>query len=74
MFVIQLQFSFSLVQFTLHASHRLYKKKEKKKTKAVIGLFVFYLSARTNPLTSALLRLLTWRFSALDLRLTASLS
>ena len=40
----------------------------------MIGLFVFYLSARTNPLTSALLRLLTWRFSALDLRLTCPLS
>ena len=69
---MQLQFSISLVQFTLHASHRLFKKK--KKPKVVIGLFVFYLSARTNPLTSALLRLLTWRFSALDLRLTAPLS
>ena len=40
----------------------------------MIGLFVFCLSARTNLLTSALLRLLTWRFSALDLRLTALLS
>ena len=70
MFVIQLQFSISLLQFTLHASHRLYKKK---KSKVVVGLFA-YLSARTNPLTSALLRLLTWRFSALDLRLTALLS
>ena len=70
---MQLQFSISLVQFTLHASHRLYKK-IKIKPKVVIGLFVFYLSARTNPLTSALLRLLTWRFSALDLRLTAPLS
>ena len=40
----------------------------------MIGLFVFYLSARTNPLTSALSRLRTWRFLALDLRLTAPLS
>jgi hypothetical protein len=71
MFVIQLQFSISLVQFTLHASHPYTKKK--KKTKVVVGLFA-YLSARTNPLTSVLLRLLTWRFSALDLRLTALLS
>ena len=68
---MQLQFSINLVQSTLHAPHRLYKKR---KPKVVIGLFVFYLSARTNPLTSALLRLLTWRFSALDLRLTALLS
>ena len=43
---------------------------KKKKKKVVVGLFA-YLFARTNPLTSALFRLLTWRFSALDLRLTA---
>ena len=71
MFVIQLQFSISLVHFTLHASHRLYKKK--KKTFVAVDLLASS-RARTNPLTSALLRLLTWRFSALDLRLTAPLS
>jgi hypothetical protein len=71
MFVIQLQFSISLVQFTLHASHRLYKKK--KKTFVVVDLLASS-RARTNPLTSALLRLLIWRISALDLRLTALLS
>ena len=73
MFVIQLQFSISLIQFKLHASHPYAKKKKEKKSKVVIGLFA-YLSARANPLTSVLLRLLTWRFSALDLRLTAPLS
>jgi hypothetical protein len=73
MFVIQLQFSISLVQFTLHASHRLYKKKKKKKTFVVVDLLASS-RARTNPLTSALLRLLAWRISALDLRLTALLS
>ena len=71
MFVIQLQLSFSLIQFTLHASHRLYKKK--KSQGRVWFAFSFFL-ARTNPVTSALLRLLTWRISALDLRLTALLS
>ena len=70
--VIILQIACSIyVLSTLHASHHLYK--QTKKTKAVVSLFVFFL-ARTNPLTSALLRLITWRFSALDLRLTAPLS
>ena len=36
MFVIQLQFSFSLVQFTLHASHRFIQKKK-------IYIYIFYL-------------------------------
>ena len=50
--------------------NRLYKKK---KTQGR-GWFVRFSLARTNLLTSALLRLLTWRISALDLRLTARLS
>ena len=50
MSVIQLQFSISLIQFSFHASHRLYKKK---KSKVVSGLFVSVLPVLTPHLCSA---------------------
>ena len=38
---MQLQFSISLVQFTLHASHRLYKKKKNPRSWLVCSCFIF---------------------------------
>ena len=47
---MQLQFSISLVQFTLHASHRLYKKKKNPRSWLVCSCFIFLPVLTPSPL------------------------